>query len=76
MDISSTSMIGTSFPNIVRCAARKLHCSSTRMIKVYNAELTRMCDEHNMFHQMDVIYRLIEFLKHKDFTLLMDAWDS
>ncbi len=35
-----------------------------------------MCDKHNMFHRMDVIYCLTEFLEHEDFKLLMDAWDS
>jgi hypothetical protein len=76
MDTSSDSMIGTSFPNIVRCAARKLHCSSARMIKVYNAELTRLCGKHNLFHQMDVIYCLTDSLKSNNFALLMDAWDN
>jgi hypothetical protein len=28
LDLSPESLIGTSFLNIVRCAARKLHCSS------------------------------------------------
>jgi hypothetical protein len=76
MDISLDSMIGTSFQNIVRCAAQKLHCSSTRMIKVYNAELTRLCNKHNMFHWMDVIYCLTDYLENNDFALLMDAWDN
>jgi hypothetical protein len=76
MDISLDSMIGTSFLNIVRCAARKLHCLSTRMIKVYNAELTRLCNEHNLFHRMDVIYGLTDYLKNADFVLLEDVWDN
>jgi hypothetical protein len=29
IDLTSESMIGTSFPNIVQCAARKLHCTSS-----------------------------------------------
>ncbi len=76
IDISLDSMIGTSFPNIVRCATRKLHCSSTRMIKVYNMELTRLWNEHNLFHRMNVIYCLTDYLKNNDFGLLMDAWDN
>ena len=56
LDLSSESLIGTLFLNIVRCAARKLHCSSKRMISAYNAELTKTCDDHNMFQRMDTIY--------------------
>jgi hypothetical protein len=46
------------------------------MIIVYNAELTRICDEHDMFHRMDVIFRLTTHLMEEDFALLMDAWDN
>jgi hypothetical protein len=49
IDFSSESVIGTDFPNIVRVASRKLHCLSKCMIRLYNAELTAKCDEHNMF---------------------------
>jgi hypothetical protein len=45
------------------------------MISMYNAELTKMCDEHNMFQQMDTIYCLIDYLATEDFSLLMNSWD-
>ncbi len=32
LNFTSSSIIRTKFPNIVRCAARKLHCKSTRLI--------------------------------------------
>ncbi len=72
IDFSSNSMIGTLFPNIVRCASRKLHCSSKRMINLYNAEITSKCDEHNMFHSMDEILQLTDYLGEEDFVLLMN----
>jgi hypothetical protein len=35
LDFSSSSVIGTRFQNIVRCAARRLHCKSTRLVQAY-----------------------------------------
>jgi hypothetical protein len=46
------------------------------MIMVYNTELTCICNEHNMFHHMDMIFRLTTHLTEEDFVLLMDAWDN
>jgi hypothetical protein len=73
LNLSSESLIGTLFPNIVQCVARKLHYSSKRMISVYNAELTKTCDDHNMFQRMDTIYRLTDYLTTEDFSLLMNS---
>ncbi len=56
IDLTTESTIGTLPPNIVQCAARKLHCTSPWMVKVYNAELTCLCNEYNMFSHMDVIF--------------------
>ncbi len=76
VNLSSSSVIGSSFPNIVRCAAWKLHCKSPRMVRAYNTELTQLCKHHNMFHCMDTILRLSPHLTDDDFSLLMDAWDK
>jgi hypothetical protein len=38
VDFISSSIIGTKFPNIVRCSARKLHCKSTCLVQLYNAK--------------------------------------
>ncbi len=46
------------------------------MVSVYNKELTRICDEHNMFHRMDDILRLCNYLNDKDFLLLMNGLDD
>ncbi len=46
------------------------------MITLYNAELTSMCDEHNMFHCMDKILRLTNHPTEDDFMMLMNAWDD
>ncbi len=76
IDLSSELVIGSTFPNIVRCASRKLHYTSKWMITGYNAGLTRMCNEHNMFHCMDVIFWLTTHLREDKFTHLMNAWDD
>ncbi len=76
IDLTLESVIGTSFPNIVRCVARKLHCTSSRMINLYNAKLTSVCDRHNMFHRMDLVIRHTKFLTKDDFTQLIDSWDG
>ncbi len=46
------------------------------MITLYKAELTSMCNEHNMFHRMDEILRLTNHLTEDNFVMLMDAWDD
>lgn len=76
INFSSESVIGSDFPNIVRVAARKLHCTSTRMVRLYDAELTAKCEEHNMFHRMKKIFCLTDYLETKDFTLLMNSLDA
>ncbi len=76
IDFSSKSVIGTDFPNIVRAASRKLHCSSKRMIRLYNAELTAKCDEHNMFGRMDEILPLTDYLETDDFEIIINALDT
>jgi hypothetical protein len=76
IDLTSESLIGTSFPNIVRCSARKLHCFSSRMVNLYCAELTSVCDRHNMFNCMDLLIRHTDFLAKDDFIQLINSWDS
>ncbi len=73
IDLTSESVIGTSFPNIVRCVAKKLHCASSRMIHLYNAKLTSVCDRHNTFHRMDLVICHTKFLTRDDFTQLIDS---
>ena len=43
------------------------------MVRLYNAELTAKCDEHNMFRQMDKILRLTDYLEKDDFAFLMNS---
>jgi hypothetical protein len=46
------------------------------MIKLYIAELTSKCDEHNMFQRMDEILCLTDYLSKDDFTYLVITWDT
>jgi hypothetical protein len=76
IDLFSPLVIGTLFPNIVQCAARKLHCKGSQMVSVYNKELTRLCEEHNMFHHMDEILHLCDYLNDNNFLLLVNGLDE
>jgi hypothetical protein len=49
LDFTSSSVIGSKFPNIVQCSAQKLHCKSTRLVNAYNAELNSLCNRHKMY---------------------------
>ncbi len=39
LNFMSSSVIGTKFPTVVCCSARKLHCKSKRLVQSYNVEL-------------------------------------
>jgi hypothetical protein len=56
LDFTSSSVIGTKFPNIVRCSPRKLHCKSTRLVQSNNAELDMLCNRHRMYQRIYFIY--------------------
>jgi hypothetical protein len=76
IDLTSELLIGTSFPNIVRCSARKLHCSSSWMVNLYCAKLMSVCDRHNMFNCIDLLIHHTHFLAKDDFIQFIDSWDS
>ena len=76
LDITSTSVIGTKFPNIVRCSARKLHCKSTRLVNAYNAELDSLCNRHKMYQRIYSIYSNLDSFSDADFMNMMNNWDK
>ncbi len=76
IDFSSSSVIGTRFQNIVRCAARRLHCKSTQLVQTYNRKLDLLCNQHKMYERIYFIYSHVEYLSDKDFAYLMNDWDS
>jgi hypothetical protein len=45
------------------------------MINLYVKELTSKCDEHNMFHRMEDILCLTDYLEKDEFAFLMNSWD-
>jgi hypothetical protein len=76
LDFTSSSIIGTKFPNIVCCAARKLHSKSTCLVQTYNAELDRLCNRHKMYQRIYFIYSHIDKFSNNNFLYLMNKWDS
>jgi hypothetical protein len=44
VNFTLSSIVGTKFPNMVRCSAQKLHCKSTHLVQSYNAELDMLCN--------------------------------
>ncbi len=52
LGFTSSSIIGSKFPNIVRCSAQKLHCKLTRLVNAYNAELNSLCNHHKMYQRI------------------------
>ncbi len=76
LNFTYSLIIGTKFPNIVRCAARKLHCKSTHLVQTYNAELDRLCNCHKMYQRIYSIYSHIDEFSDDNFLYLMNKWDS
>ncbi len=75
IDFSSSSVIGTRFQNIVQCAARRLHCKSTRLVQTYNRKLDLLSSRHKMYERIYFIYFHVDFLSNEDFAFLMNNWD-
>jgi hypothetical protein len=76
LNFTSSSVIGTNFPNIVRCSARKLHCKSKRLVQSYNAELDMLCNRHKMYQKIYFIHSNIDFFSDEEFLFLMNNWDK
>ena len=76
LDITLSSVIGTKFPNIVRCSARKLHCKLTRLVNAYNAELDSLCNRHKMYQRIYSIYSNLDSFSDADFMNMMNNWDK
>jgi hypothetical protein len=75
INFSSPSVIGTRFQNIVRCAARRLHCKSMQLVQSYNRKLDLLCSRHKMYERIYFIYSHVDFLSNEDFAYLMNNWD-
>jgi hypothetical protein len=67
LNFMSSSVIGTKFPKIVRCSARKLHCKSKRVVQSYNAELDMLCNRHKMYQRIYFFYSNIDSLSDEEF---------
>ena len=75
LDFTSSSVIGTKFPNIVCCSARNLHCKLTRLINAYNAELDMLCNRHKMYQKIYFIYSNLDSFSDADFMSMMNNWN-
>ncbi len=76
VNFSSTSVIGSKFPNIVQCATRQLHCKSTCLEKTYNYELDLLCTQHKMYKRIYFIYLYTNYLSDDDFSYRVNKWDT
>ncbi len=76
LDFTSSSIIGTKFPNIVRCSTRKLHCKLTRLVQSYNAELDMLCNRHRMYQRIYFIYSNLDSFSDEEFLFMMNNWDK
>jgi hypothetical protein len=69
LDFTSLYVVGTKFPNIVRCSARKRHCKSKHLVQAYNAEFDMLCNHHKMYKKNYFIYsKLIPSLTRSFYT--------
>ena len=75
LDFISSSMIGTKFPNIVCCSARKPHCKLTPLVNAYNAELDMLCNRQKMYQRIYFIYSNLDSSSDADFMYMMNNWD-
>jgi hypothetical protein len=76
LNFMSSSVIGTKFPNIVRCSARKLHCKSKWLVQSYNAELDILSSRHKMYQRIYFIHSNIDSFSDEDFLYHMNNWDK
>jgi hypothetical protein len=76
LDFTSSSVIGTKFPNIVDCSTRKLHCKSTRLVQSYSAELDMLCNRHRMYQRIYFIYSNLDLFSGEDFLFMMNNRDK
>jgi hypothetical protein len=76
LNFMSSSVIGSKFPNFVRCSARKLHCKSKSLVQSYNAELKMLCNHHKMYQRILFIYSNIDSFSDEEFLYLMNNWDK
>jgi hypothetical protein len=67
LNFTSSSVIGTKFPNIVCYSARKLHCKLTCLVQSYNAELDMLCNRHRMYQRIYFIYSNLDSFLDKEF---------
>ncbi len=80
VDFSSSLVIGSKFPNIVRCSARRLHYKSTRLVQTYNHKqdllLLVLCTQHKMYKRIHFIYSHTDYLPDDDFSYMINKWDT
>jgi hypothetical protein len=76
VNFSSTLVIGSKFPNILQCAARQLHCKSTRFVQTYNHELDLLCTQHKMYKRIYFIYLHTNYLSNDNFSYTINKWDT
>lgn len=75
IDLCSKSVLGASYPHLVRPRSRKLKCVVERTAKHYTKRLRQLCDRHLMYSKMEVLSESVGYTDNDVLREGMNAWD-
>ena len=75
IDLSSQSVLGTSYPHLVRPRGRKLKCVVERTAKRYTKRLRQLCGRHLMFSKMEALHESVSKADNAVLRDGMNRWD-
>jgi hypothetical protein len=76
MDFCAKSVLGSSYPHLVRPKGRLLKCHVERTVKAYNKRLRRLTDEHRMYGKMETLICGVDTLTPSELGEGMNRWDG
>jgi hypothetical protein len=76
MDFCAKSVLGSSYPHLVRPKGRLLKCHVERTVKAYNKRLRRLTDEHNMYSKMETLLSGEGSLSPSELGEGINRWDG
>ena len=75
VDLCARSVLGASYPLLVRPKGRRLKCVVDRTAKSYVKTLRRLTDEHNMYSKMDDLLEAADTAPKSELEDAMNRWD-